>query len=91
MATTYTAMTDRNVAYFTMNRKEAARLVRLLADAIAESDEINMEFRTDRCYDYSKADGETIHEIRLGIQNSIGNATGRITESATWADASIVR
>jgi len=84
MTTTHVPMNVRNVAFFTLSRKEAARLIRDLADAIAESEQIQMEFRTDQRHDYSKPDGEFVHEIRLGLQNSFGNVTGRITESATW-------
>lgn len=85
MTTTTTPMNDRNVAYFTISREDAARLIRDLATALGETGyEIAMEFRTDRRNDFSKADGETIHEIRLGLRNSFSNVTGIITESATW-------
>ena len=77
-------MADCNVAFFTISRKEAASLIRDLAWALADSDSIDMEFRTDRQNDFSKADGETIHTIRLGLRNSLSGANGIITESATW-------
>ena len=84
MTTTTTPMNDRNVAFFTISRSDAAALIRDLASALAESDSIDMEFRTDRHTDLSKIDGETIHTIRLGLRNSFSNARGIITESATW-------
>lgn len=84
MTTTTTPMNDRNVAYFTISRSDAAALIRDLASALADSESIDMEFRTDRHSDFSKADGETIHTIRLGLRNSFGSASGVITESATW-------
>lgn len=84
MIITTTPMNDHNVAFFTISRENAAALIRDLALALAASDSIDMEFRTDRRIDFSKDDGETIHEIRLGLRNAIGNATGIITESATW-------
>ena len=85
MTTTHTPMNDRNVCWFTMSKSEAACLIRDLASAIADKgDEIQMEFRTERRNDYSKADGEKFHAIRIGLQNSFGMSDGRITESATW-------
>jgi len=86
MTTTTTPMNDRNVAYFTISRKDAARLIRDLATAIAESDfgSIDMEFRTERRDDFSKTESTMVHEIRFGLRNSFSNITGTITESATW-------
>lgn len=84
MRTMTTPMNDRNVAFFTISRKDAAALIRDLASALAESDSIEMEFRTERRNDFSKADGETTHEIRFGLRSSFSNAVGTITESATW-------
>jgi hypothetical protein len=85
MTTTTTPMNDRNVAFFTISRKDAAALIRDLASALAESESIDMEFRTNRTKDFSKmGDFEDFHEIRLGLRNSFSNASGVITESATW-------
>ena len=82
MTTTTTPMNDRNVAFFTISRSDAAALIRDLASALADSESIDMEFRTRRAVDF--VDGETSHEIRLGLRNSFSNAAGTITESATW-------
>lgn len=84
MNATHTAMADRNVAFFTLSRKDAAALIRDLASALADSESIEMEFRTDRRRDFSKADGETIHEIRLGLRNFFNTTVGTITDSATF-------
>jgi hypothetical protein len=79
MRTMTTPMNDRNVAFFTISRKDAAALIRDLASALAETDSIDMEFRTER----NSLDGDGLM-IRLGLRNSFSNAVGTITESATW-------
>lgn len=77
MTTTHTPMNDRNVAFFTISRKDAAALIRDLASALAESESIDMEFRTER-----NLNAEL--QIRLGLHGSFSNANGIITDSATW-------
>lgn len=79
MTTTPTPMNDRNVAFFTISRKDAAALIRDLASALAEPDSIDMEleFRTTRTAD-------TFHEISLGLRNMLSTTSGLITDSATW-------
>lgn len=84
MTTTTTPMNDRNVAFFTISRKDAAALIRDLASALAESETIDMEFRTNRVTDYSTVGNETNLEIRLGLRNFFSTVVGTITESATW-------
>ena len=87
MTTTTKPLNDHNVAYFTLSRGEALALIRDLAWALADSDSIDMEFRTDRTTDYERmGDFEAFHEIRLGLRSSIGHAVGVITDSATWED-----
>ena len=79
MTATNKPMADRNVAIFTLSRKDAAELIRDLAWALAKTDEIEMELRTNRIF----AGGE-FHEIHLGLRGHIGGANGTITESAAW-------
>lgn len=76
MSATPTPMHDRNVAFFTISRTDAAGLIRDLAAALAESGEINMVMRTNRV--------PAAHEISIAIRDRSSAAVGTITDSAMW-------